>query len=441
MHLSLKLRFLPLLLALEPACSSPEGPSREATSAGSPSGGVTGSGGSKGTGAPAGGASNSNGAGGSPGNLNPGGTGASPSTGGSGSGAGGAPGDGSGGSSQAIGFTAQVASEQMGRGVNLGQMFESTQHPRSLQAAQAKIDAYYDRGFRNLRIPITWTERIGGDLLVKDASTGEVDRSHPRLAVIESVVDYALSKPELIVVINAHHEVRLKTESRSSVLQQLWKDIAEIFADRDYRLLFEILNEPHRADESAMPAEDLREMTSLAYAKIREIDAERIILFGGNQWFGAHEIPEVWTDLEGIGEGNDPYLMAEFHHYDPWEFCGDNQGSYDDPWTDAHQYDPMKLMADWAESVGKGMPVYIGEWGVGWGSAYSTMDCNNIRKWYEDFHGSHAKDLGQPTAVWDDGGWFKIFDHSTNDFNNNLIDCISGECSWSGTERFNGACQ
>jgi len=149
----------------------------------------------------------------------------------------------------------------MGRGVNLGQMFESTQHPRTLETASAKIDAYYERGFRNLRIPITWTEPVGGDLLVDDPAVGAVNRAHPRLQVIESVIDYALAKPDLYVVINAHHEATLKTESRSAVLERLWADVADIFRDKDHRLLFEVLNEPHRADSSAMPAEDLRAMT------------------------------------------------------------------------------------------------------------------------------------------------------------------------------------
>ncbi len=329
----------------------------------------------------------------------------------------------------------------MGRGVNLGQMFESTQHPRTLSAASAKIDAYYARGFRNVRIPITWTEPIGGDLLVEDATTGIVNRSHARLAVIEAVIDHALSKPDLFVIINAHHEATLKTQSRSSVLQQLWKDIADIFKDKDRRLLFEILNEPHLDNGDPMPAVDLRTMTGLAYDEIRATNPHRIILFGGNQWFGAHEVPQVWTDLDEVGGGNDPYLMVEFHHYDPWTFCGDNQGSYDDAWTDANQSSPMDTMATWANTVGGGMPVYIGEWGVGWGSVYPEMTCNNIREWYTTFDSVYANERDQPTAVWDDGGWFMIFDHATNDFDNNLIDCIEGSCDWDGAERFNAGCQ
>jgi len=391
-----------------------------------PSGGSQGSGGS------------STGTGGGGGGASSGGSG----TGGQVSGSGGAQGTGGGSGGAPVGTdpTAVEAAAAMGRGVNLGQMFESTQHPRTLEAASAKIDAYYARGFRNLRIPITWTEVIDGDLLVTDATTGEVNREHPRLAVIESVVDYALSKPDLFVIINAHHEVALKTQSRSAVLERLWQDIADIFGDRDHRLLFEILNEPHREDSSAMPAADLRLMTGLAYDKIRATDAERIILFGGNQWFAANEVPTVWTSLDEVGGGNDPYVMATFHHYDPWTFCGDNQGTYNDAWTDANQSGPMNTMVTWANTVGAGVPVHIGEWGVGWGSVYSTLTCNNIREWYTKFHSVHAGPLGIPTSVWDDGGWFKIFDHATGDYNNNLIDCIEGACEWDGTERMNDGC-
>jgi len=336
--------------------------------------------------------------------------------------------------------TAKAAAAAMGKGFNLGQMFESTQHPPTFAAASAKIDAYYAKGFRLLRIPVTWTEVTNGDTLVGDPMVGDVNRSHPRLLVIEQVVDYALSKPGLYVVLNAHHETALKTQSRGAVLERLWADIADICAAREHRLIFEILNEPHREDSSAMPAAELRNMTAKAYAKIRAVDPARIVVIGGNQWFGAAEIPAVWKDLNGVGNGDDPYLMATFHHYNPWTFCGDNQGSYDDPWTDTDISGPMATMSAWAASVGKGMPVFIGEWGVAWGSRYDQFGCNNARQWYQKLHSQFASANGMPTAVWDDGGWFKIYDHASNAFDNNLVDCISGTCDWDGTERFNAAC-
>jgi len=345
------------------------------------------------------------------------------------------------GASAVVGTSARTAAVAMTKGFNLGQMFESTQHPPTFAAASAKIDAYYAKGFRLVRIPITWTEATNGDMLVGDPTVGDVNRTHPRLLVIEQVVDHALSKPGMYVVINAHHEVALKTQSRAAVLERLWADIADIFVERDHRLLYEILNEPHRENKSAMPAADLRNMTAKAYAKIRAVDPERIIVIGGNQWFAAAEVPAVWTDLSGVGGGSDPYVMTTFHHYNPWTFCGDNQGTYDDAWTDADISGPMTTMSNWANTVGKGMPVFIGEWGVGWGSRFDQMSCNNIRQWYQKLPAEFAAARSMPTAVWDDGGWFEIYDHASNAFANNLADCISGACDWEGTERFNDGCR
>ncbi|MDO6425216.1 hypothetical protein, partial [Saccharophagus degradans] len=72
------------------------------------------------------------------------------------------------------GITAKQAAAAMGKGFNMGQMFESTQHPRTFKAAKSKIDAYYNIGYRNLSIPITWTEAVWGNRLVADANVGAV---------------------------------------------------------------------------------------------------------------------------------------------------------------------------------------------------------------------------------------------------------------------------
>lgn len=335
--------------------------------------------------------------------------------------------------------TAHQASEAMGKGFNLGQMFDNTQHPPTLDAARPKIDAYYARGFRTVRIPVTWTEDVGGTTLA-DPETGQVDRSSPRFTELIAVVDYALAQPGLYVVLNAHHESRLKDAGDADVLARLWSDISDVFGDRDGRLLFEILNEPHLTNKEPMPPATLREMTGRAYDVIRRTDTRRVVIIGGNQWFGAHEMALTWPNLDAVGGGTDPYVMATFHHYSPWEFNGDNQGDYADPWTDQDIASPMQVMADWASTTGGGMPVFIGEWGVGWGSRYDTMDCNNIRQWYARFDAVHARRFGMPTAVWDDGGWFEIYDHDTRSFFNNLIDCMGGDCPIADQDRFKPNC-
>ncbi len=335
--------------------------------------------------------------------------------------------------------TAREAADHMGKGFNLGQMFESSQHPPTLAMARPKIDAYYARGFRVVRIPVTWTEAVDGSTLA-DPDTGRLDQDAPRLAELEAVVDYALSRPGLHVVLNAHHETRLKDGARGEVLETLWADISARFADRDGRLIFEILNEPHLSDKTAMAPASLRTLTGLAYARIRAVDPRRLVVIGGNQWFGAQEMAATWPNLDAVGGGRDAYLMATFHHYDPWTFSGDHQGDYADAWTDDALSGPMATMAAWASGVGGGMPVFIGEWGVGWHSTLPAMDCNNIRLWYARFDAIHARALRMPTAVWDDGGWFQLWDHGAGAFSSNLIDCIDGACAWTGRDRFGPDC-
>lgn len=334
--------------------------------------------------------------------------------------------------------TARQASDEMGAGFNLGNTFEGDQNPSSFENSKLKIDAYYAKGFRNVRIPITWTENVDGNRLA-DPLTGMVDRSNPRLAEIISTIDYALSL-DMYVVINAHHEYALKENSgsRSAVLERIWADVTDMLGDRSPRLLFQLLNEPHASVKNggaAMPAADLRLMSGKAYTKIRAVNPQRIVIIGGDQWFGAHELARAWPNLDAVGGGKDEYVMASFHHYSPWEFAGED-GNHAMNWTATMLREPFDVAAEWATSVGGGMPVYVSEWGVGWQKQKQTMQCNNIRKWYQEMHYTEAAAHHYPTAVWDDGGWFRIFNHATNTFDNNLADCIITGACWTGADRF-----
>jgi hypothetical protein len=201
-----------------------------------------------------------------------------------------------------------------------------------------------------------------------------------------------------------------------------------------------LLNEPHDVNGAAMPAAMLRSMSRLAYAQIRAIDPERVVVISGNQWASSNELALVWTDLAGMGEGLDPYVMATFHHYDPWAQFH-SEGSPDKAYNfDVNTIEnPMRQAQQWQTTVGANMPIFIGEWGVGWGKQWNVMDCNNVRRWYALFPQS-AQTFGMPTQVWDDGGWFGVFDYASGTFKNNLAQCITGDCEWSGTERFNSAC-
>ena len=68
------------------------------------------------------------------------------------------------------------------------------------------------------------------------------------------------------------------------------------------------------------------------------------------------------------------------------------------------------------------------------------MECNNIRAWYQKM-AENATAKGIPTSLWDDNGWFKVWDNGPKSWNNNLVDCIVDTCAWDGTERFNAGCK
>ena len=337
-------------------------------------------------------------------------------------------------------LTAVTAVAAMGNGVNIGQVFETaTGSAREFAPVRRKIDAYYALGFRHVRVPVTWSVAIDGSPLI-DTSSGEVNPNHPRLAVIKEVVDYALSLPDMWVILNAHHEVPIKENNQWWVLAQLWQDVAEMFSSRSHRLIFELLNEPHDASGAAMAPFDLRNMSQLAYTRIRQIDPFRLVAISGNQWGGAYELPRTWPSLADVGGGQDPYLMATFHHYDPWvEFHSEDTPTRDFPFTDDTLRGPMQQAENWRQSLGVELPIYIGEWGVGWGKLKNTMTCNNVREWYQRFPGAAAA-FSMPTTVWDDGGWFGSFNYEQGSFENNLAQCITGDCEWDGNERFNEGC-
>ena len=336
---------------------------------------------------------------------------------------------------------AATVATNMASGFNLGQMFESSQHEPSLRNAKPKIDAYYQAGFRNIRVPVTWTEEVNGSTLLLDRDTGEINLDHPRLAELIKVIEYSLSLEGMYVVVNMHHEYTLKAEEQFTVLETVWDGISDIFKDHSHKLLFEVLNEPHQGpNNEPMEAASVRRMSELAYNKIRAKNQNRIIIIGGNQWFGAQEMANTWPELSQVGNGSDQYLMSTFHHYAPWEFNGDPNKTF--IWDESTITNEMAIMEQWSTHVGGSMPIYIGEWGNSWNQFLQTADCNNIRSWYDEFADQQAtkRDIPTPTAVWDDGGWFMIWDHATNDWNNSMYQCIVGDCMAETFERMNEAC-
>lgn len=97
------------------------------------------------------------------------------------------------------------------------------------------------KGYNTVRIPVTWRANLNSDAKIMNSW---LDR-------VEEIVNYVLDC-NMFCIINVHHDTGADGTLTAELdrvyemmynLENLWKQIASRFADYDYRLLFEGLNE------------------------------------------------------------------------------------------------------------------------------------------------------------------------------------------------------
>jgi endoglucanase len=312
---------------------------------------------------------------------------------------------------------AAVAATLMTPGFNVGNTFDVDQHPRTLASVGAMIDAYADRGFRMVRLPVRWLgSDWDGEPALADA-TGAVDGAHPRLAALEAIVDHALAR-DVWVVLNTHHEDWLFeapwSDAQLAIFERLWSDVCAIFADRGYRLVFELVNEPHGTIESDRAA--VSALNQTAYDVIRSCggrNAERIVILDGQNWGSPASLRATWPEVTSIpGGGDDPWVMGSIHYYAPLELThATNAAGIDTPWTVDAIRTSFDGVAAWADGR---LPIYVGEMGVNWDQHAHAIN-DNVRGWYRTV-ATEARARSWPVAVWDDGGWYRVMDRDDQTF-------------------------
>jgi aryl-phospho-beta-D-glucosidase BglC (GH1 family) len=312
---------------------------------------------------------------------------------------------------------AKDLAKAMVNGFNLGNTFDVGQHPTTAASVNAAIDAYYTEGFRAVRIPVRWIgSNWGGGALASDS--GKVNRAHPRLSELNGAIDHALNKG-MYVVVNTHHEDWLFDRAwgpgQLDIFKQLWTDISDLYKDKDYRLVFEIVNEPHGTiinDRAAVQA-----LNKSAYDIIRASggkNARRNLIIDGQNWGAASGLRATWPKVSDIpGGGNDPYLLASVHYYEPMALThATNANGINTAWTMDGIRAAFDDVAAWSE--GK-LPIYIGEFGVNW-DQHAHLINDNVWAWFRAVS-AETRARGWAFAVWDDGGWFRVMNRSNQAFN------------------------
>jgi endoglucanase len=319
-------------------------------------------------------------------------------------------------------LTAEEMAGLMGRGTNLGNTFEGNWNSQSYEDVKAAVDAFIAAGYTNIRIPVNWGGR--GDKYASTADeAGHFSFSAPNVATVKRLVDYVLKdvnvqrasvgKPPIILIVNAHHEEWAMNavqgepafETNMQRLETIWTGIAELFKDEPDTLVFELFNEPHLSLNTGAAAKaSVIELNKRAYAAIRgytlggmQPHAKRIVIFGGYNYNSGWGLYDTYRNPQDLpGGGTDRYIMGTYHSY--FQNLADHLKRVDDvkrEFSDVHD-----------------IPVYLGEFGY----EHRGVITDTLLDSYRQI--ANKAIAGQfAFSVWDDNGWYQIYNRATGQFN------------------------
>ena len=269
------------------------------------------------------------------------------------------------------------------------------------------IKAVADRGFKTLRVPVSWSTNIG------DAPNYEINFDW--MARVEEVVKWALEE-DMYVILNMHHDDKYFQPTESGLasgkkyVATMWKQIATRFKRYNERLIFETLNEPreigHPLEWQAGFVEGRKRINELHKSAV-----DAIRRTGGNNRYRLLMIAPwgaSFNAMEGFELPNDKYLMVSLHSYSPYWFClADFNPEY--TLTDGH-INGLKGEFDgyYNKFIAKGIPIVIGEWGAktrNYPEGHALAPGNNEKDCirHAAIFAKEAKLRGIVPVVWDFG--------------------------------------
>lgn len=318
---------------------------------------------------------------------------------------------------------AKVAFSSWGNGWNLGNTLDaktdgsknnlglSTETSWGMpKTTQTMIDAVAAKGFKTIRVPVSWHNHIVDSNYTIDTKW---------LNRVKEIVDWSLESG-MNVIINIHHDnlteaqmgsnygfcvpennAALKEQSLAYI-KAVWTQVAAYFKDYGNRLVFEVLNEPRAVGKSYewYAQENSSDGAKVKAANTIIVEYEQAALdiiraSGGNNATRYVMIPMYAAnpDLKygwKMPEGEN--LIVSAHAYTPYNFTMGDDNKFDDSGVGSEGSDINWLFQN-VKSFN--MPVIIGE--------MSASDKNNTadrKKWFE-FYCAKAKENNVPVILWD----------------------------------------
>lgn len=271
---------------------------------------------------------------------------------------------------------------------------------------KALFDTLRAQGFHSVRIPVTWSSH--------QSATAPYAIDPAFLARVKQVVDWALADG-LYVDLNVHHDswqwIANMTTDHDNVLARFdatWTQIAAEFKDEPRRLLFESVNEPQFDDATdAQKTEFLNELNTSFHTIVRGSgggNATRLLIL---PTLGAAPDQTLMDNLAAeMGTLNDKNLVATVHYYSFWPFSVNIAGYT--TFNAATQQDLTDAFTRaYNTFVAKGIPVYVGEFGLLSYPDYTqpdTVERGEALKYFEAL-GNQARADHLTTALWDAGNY------------------------------------
>ena len=330
---------------------------------------------------------------------------------------------------------------RMGNGINLGNTMEACNNGKS--GGNTTDDPQYyetmwgqpvttaemlhgmkDAGFDTIRIPVAWmtnaTHLPDGDYTISEAY----------LKRVEEIVNYALDA-DMFVILNDHWDggwwgmFGSDTEETRQLAMTayigMWKQIAEYFADYDYRLVFESANEElgARFDENSplfcqdsishtLPDSERYRLTN----EVNQAFVDTVRACGGHNGDRFLLIAGYGTNIDSTfdnrfqmpSDSAENRLMISVHYYGPWSYCGASTAKGATLWGKKKDFEEMySVLSKMKKFTSAGYGVVIGEYGALTGS--DGIMKKNAPAYHKAFLDC-CDALDYTSCLWDCSGFF-----------------------------------
>ena len=322
-------------------------------------------------------------------------------------------------------LNALEVAELMGNGINLGNTMEAygrASHgvgkATSLYetawgqpiTTQEMVSGMKAAGFDTLRVPVAWTNAMNYE-------DGDYTINQSYLDRVGEIIDYAINA-DMFVIVNDHWDggwwgmfgsaTEVTRNAAMEMYTEMWRQIAEEYGDRSYKLIFESGNEElgNRLNDKDVCPDSGSLSEDECYATAHQINqafVDTIRATGGNNADRFLLIAGYNTDVTMTCDSRfkmptdtaDGKLLLSVHYYDPSNYCIFT--SVED-WGSKQEYQSMNdMLAKMTKYTEQGYGIVIGEWGV----LYENGAVKNQRTEYMTNFLANCDLYGYCPVLWD----------------------------------------